>query len=193
MASQVTLEQLKGYLEQFGWHKYEAVQEPFEKEGVLLTGWRSSPQAPGYEVSIDPMVEKGCLSFKAHKLLHAPPDTTPPDILKELLMALGCLNYRMILGKFGYDPADGEVRFTVDMAIDDNTITYEQFHHCLGVVVAMVEGHVPDLKAILEGKKKAQDVCAGGSGAALFARALRELLEELERRHRGDSQPLTEV
>lgn len=193
MASQVTLDQLKGYLEQFGWSRYQAVQEPFEKEGVLLTGWKSSPDAEGYKVSIDPMVEQGCLSFKAHGLLHAPPDETAPDILKELLVALGCLNFRMILGKFSYDPRDGEVRFSVDVAIDDNTITYEQFHHCLRVVVAMVEEHVPNLKAILEGRKKAKDVCEGPPDVARFVRELQELLEEIERRHRGESQPLTEV
>ena len=40
--SNVTLKMLTGYLERFGWSRYEAVDEPFEKEGVIYTGWRSS-------------------------------------------------------------------------------------------------------------------------------------------------------
>ena len=37
MAS-VTLQMLKGYLERFGWSRYQAVDEPFEQEGLIHTG-----------------------------------------------------------------------------------------------------------------------------------------------------------
>ena len=203
MATQVTLELLKGYLERFGWSRYKAVDETFEKEGIIYTGWRSSEEAEGYNMAIDPMVEKNCLSFRVPKILMAPRDTTPTERLAELLMAMGFINYRIILGKFAYDPRDGEVRFSVDVPIDENDLSYEQFQHCLGVAVKMVEEYAPKLKAIAAGEKTAQEFIdeeLGGEAEAVaaFGQILRELLERLEqemrqRRERRGDEPLEEV
>jgi hypothetical protein len=203
MATQVTLELLKGYLERFGWSRYKAVDEPFEKEGVIYTGWRSSEAPEGYNMAIDPMVEKNCLSFRVPKVLVAPRDTTPAERLAELLMAMGFINYRIILGKFAYDPRDGEVRFSVDVPIDENDLSYEQFQHCMGVVVKMVEEYAPKLKAIVAGEKTAQQFLEEELGseaemAAAFGQLLRELLERLEqetrqRREGQRDEPLEEV
>jgi len=205
MATQVTLELLRQYLERFGWSKYKAVDEPMEKEGILHTGWRSSPEAEGFNLAIDPMVEKNCLSFRVPKILVAPPKETPAERLKDLLLAMGFINYRIILGKFAYDPRDGEVRFSVDIPIDENTVTYEQFQHCLGVTVKMVEEYAPKLKAIAEGAKTAEEFVAEEmkgeiAAAGELLRLFRELLEQMERAQRGKGeggeegdQPLTEV
>jgi hypothetical protein len=203
MATQVTLELLKGYLERFGWSRYKAVDEPFEKEGVIYTGWRSSEAPEGYNMAIDPMVEKNCLSFRVPKVLVAPRDTTPAERLAELLMAMGFINYRIILGKFAYDPRDGEVRFSVDVPIDENDLSYEQFQHCMGVVVKMVEEYAPKLRAIVAGEKTAQQFLEEELGseaemAAAFGQLLRELLERLEqetrqRREGQRDEPLEEV
>ena len=203
MATQVTLELLKGYLERFGWSRYKVVDEPFEKEGVIYTGWRSSEEAEGYNMAIDPMVEKNCLSFRVPKVLVAPRDTTPAEQLAELFLAMSFINYRIILGKFAYDPRDGEVRFSVDVPIDENDLSYEQFQHCLGVAVKMVEEYAPKLKAIAAGEKTAQEFIdeeLGGEAEAVaaFGQILRELLERLEqemrqRRERRGDEPLEEV
>jgi hypothetical protein len=203
MATQVTLELLKGYLERFGWHRYKAVDEPSEKEGIIYTGWRSSEAPEGYNMAIDPMVERNCLSFKVPKVLVAPRDTTPAERLAELLMAMGFINYRIILGKFAYDPRDGEVRFSVDVPIDENDLSYEQFQHCMGVVVKMVEEYAPKLRAIVAGEKTAQQFLEEELGseaemAAAFGQLLRELLERLEqetrqRREGQRDEPLEEV
>jgi hypothetical protein len=203
MATQVTLELLKGYLERFGWSRYKAVDEPLEKEGIIYTGWRSSEAPEGYNMAIDPMVEKNCLSFRVPKVLVAPRDTTPAERLTELLMAMGFINYRIILGKFAYDPRDGEVRFSVDVPIDENDLSYEQFQHCMGVVVKMVEEYAPKLRAIVAGEKTAQQFLEEELGseaemAAAFGQLLRELLERLEqetrqRREGQRDEPLEEV
>ena len=206
MATQVTLELMKQYLERFGWHRYKAVDEPMEKEGIIHTGWRSSPEAKGFNLVIDPMVEKNCLAFRVPKVLVAPLDETPAERLKDLLVAMGFINYRIILGKFAYDPRDGEVRFSVDIPIDENTVTYEQFQHCLGVTVKMVEDYAPKLKAIVNGEKTAEEFIADEMKGELAAasellRAFRELLEYMERTHRGEKseessdedKPLTEI
>jgi hypothetical protein len=130
MAS-VTLQMLKGYLERFGWSRYQAVDEPFEQEGLIHTGWRSSEADEGYTMTIDPMVERNCLSFKVVRILSAPLDSTPRERLSDLWLAMSYINYRIILGKFAYDPSDGEVRFSVNVPIDQNTFTYEQFTHTM--------------------------------------------------------------
>ncbi|MCS7192581.1 MAG: YbjN domain-containing protein [Armatimonadetes bacterium] len=206
MATQVTLDLMKQYLERFGWSRYKAVEEPMEKEGIIHTGWRSSPDVEGFNLAIDPMVEKNCLSFRVPKILTVSLDETPQERLKDLMVAMGFINYRIILGKFAYDPRDGEVRFSVDIPIDENTVTYEQFEHCLGVVVKTVDEYAPKLEAIVKGKKtvkefiademKSETAIAGG-----LLRLFRELLEAMERAHKGErregessqDQSLTEV
>lgn len=125
MATTVTLEQMRQYLEQFGWSNYKAVDEPFEKEGIIITGWRSSLVSESFVLQIDPMVERNYLSFRVLRVVSAPPDTTPPNRLAEMLMALGWINYSIIIGKFSYDPRDGEVQLSVGVPIDENDFTYE--------------------------------------------------------------------
>ncbi len=204
MATQVTLELMKQYLERFGWHRYKAVEEPMEKEGIIHTGWRSFPESEGFYLAIDPMVEKNCLSFRVPKIMTVPLDETPPERLKDLMVAMGFINYRIILGKFAYDPRDGEIRFSVDIPIDENTVTYEQFQHCLGVAIKMVEEYAPRLKAIANGEKTAKDFIADEmkgeiAAAGELLRLFRELLEKMEQAHRGEKgeeeeeKPLTEV
>ncbi|MFN3421840.1 MAG: YbjN domain-containing protein, partial [Armatimonadota bacterium] len=152
----------------------------------------------------DPVVERNYLSFRVPKILTAPLDTTPIWRINDLMVAMSFINYRIILGKFAYDARDGEVRFSVDIPIDENTVTYEQFQHCLGVAVKTVEEYAPKLRAIANGEKSAKDFIAEELESeevarGEFLRLFMEFLEELERRHRskeGESeqeQPLTEV
>lgn len=151
------------------------------------------------------MIEKNCLSFRVPKVLVAPRDTTPAERLADLLLAMGFINYRIILGKFAYDPRDGEVRFSVDIPIDENDLSYERFQHCLGAAVTCVEEYVPKLKAIVAGEKTAQqfldeELAEEAEMTAAFGQLLRELLERLEqeRQRRGTrreepKEPLEEV
>jgi hypothetical protein len=191
MAS-VTLQMLKGYLERFGWSRYQAVDEPYEQEGIIHTGWRSSAESEGYTMTIDPMVERNCLSFKVVRILSAPLDSTPRERLSDLWLAMSYINYRIILGKFAYDPSDGEVRFSVDVPIDQNTFTYEQFTHTMGVVIKTVERYAPILRRIVAGELSAEQFIAEDRGHAMrqireaFGELLRGLLEALERES-GDS------
>jgi hypothetical protein len=190
MAS-VTLQMMKDYLERFGWSRYQAVDEPFEQEGLIRTGWRSSEEEEGYVMTIDPMVEKGCLSFKAVQVLSAPLDSTPRERLSDLWLAMTYINYRIILGKFAYDPRDGEVRFSVDVPIDQNTFTYEQFTHTMGVVIKTVERYVPELRRIVAGELTAEQFIADDLGGEMrqlrdaLSGWLRGLLEALERERGG--------
>jgi hypothetical protein len=191
MAS-VTLQMLKGYLERFGWSRYQAVDELFEQEGLIRTSWRSSEADEGYTMTIDPMVERNYLSFKVVRILSAPLDSTPRERLSDLWLAMSYINYRIILGKFAYDPSDGKVRFSVDVPIDQNTFTYEQFTHTMGVVIKTVERYAPILRRIVAGELTAEQFIAEDRGHEMrqireaFGGLLRGLLEALERES-GDS------
>lgn len=183
MSQKVTVLLMRDYLERFGWNRYEVVDEPLEEEGLLRTGWRSNPIDDGYVLVIDPMVEKSCLSFRVPEVLSVPLENTPTRILCDLMVAIGFVNYMSILGKFAYDPRDGEIRFSLDVPTDENDFTYAQFAHCLRVVITSVERFAPLFDQIRTGELTLESFMrkATQEPAREALRALRDLIEELER------------
>lgn len=151
MDNTVTIDLMRRYLEQFGWSNYQEMNEPGEQEGVLLTGWRSVSGRESFMLTIDPMVERNCLSFRVLKLLTAPANATGSVAHGQLMSALAFLNLSMILGKFSWDPSDGEIRFSVDVPIDNNSFTYEQFEHCMAVIISTTEKITPLLRELIAG------------------------------------------
>lgn len=145
MGTQVTLELLKAYLEKAGMQGYQ-------KEEKIYTGWQSKP-GQGYVIVIRVHSDKNMVSFVVPDVLTVPPLLYPPERLREFLMALLFLDFELMLGKFSYDPRDGEVRFEIFVPVDEATLTFDQFTHCIKVMLATVEAEVPKLKAMLEGKK----------------------------------------
>lgn len=109
------------------------------------------------------------------------------------------LNYSIILGKFSYDPRDGEVNFAINVPVDENTFTYEQFEHCLRVMALSVDKYTPIFKAIVAGTKPLEEFLKEEMGGAEgLIRTLREFLEMLERSvgegsKREEEEPLEEV
>jgi hypothetical protein len=152
--SGTTLALLSGYMDQLG-YKYFTVTESREEEGMIISLFSLAEAELQLTIFIDPIVEKGCLLFKAPRVLHAPVGTTSPDRLLELLKAIGYINYSIILGKFCYDPRDGEVSFEVNIPIDDSAVTFGQFKHCLIVLLGELEEKVPKLRRILAGEATA--------------------------------------
>ena len=130
MGTAVTLAVLQQYLEDFGWTKFTAVDEPYEREGLIFTGYIDE-QHRRHEIVIDPIVEKGVLRIFAPRVVMAPREKTPQDRLFELLLALGTLNTVSVLASFAYDPSDGEVKIAVAMPIEENDISFEQFKRAL--------------------------------------------------------------
>jgi hypothetical protein len=142
---------IERYLDRYGWARHEAQEEPGEREGVVLTGWRSSLGGDGYLLHVDPMVERNAFSLIVPGIVSAPRDATPESRLTGLLMGVGYVNYKIMIGKFAWDPADGEVRFQLAFPIGGSKLSYEQFEHCLRVTTTAVEEYAPKLKAIVEG------------------------------------------
>jgi hypothetical protein len=196
MASEVTIETLKQYLERFGWKHYQARDEPAEKEGIIHTGWHSSAKDDTFHLFIDPMVEKKCLAFRVVQVAKAPMDSTPPDRLADLLLLLGWVNYHIILGKLSYDVSDGEIRLSIDLPIDENTFTFEQFDHTLRVIMGVAETWSQNLNLLLKGEAKMKDLLLEDvqkTGAPeKLQKAVAEMLERWEG-WGGSYEPLTEV
>lgn len=174
--SNVTVKTLEVYLRRFGWSHYKVISQESEKEGMILTGW-GAPGGRQYVLLIDPITEKNGLIFYIPKILIAPPNTTPSNYLLELLMALGQINYQIILGKFCYDPRDGEVRFSLTMPTDKSELSYEQFKHCMDVVISTMERYHTLLEKILRGEKTHRDL----GEADILLEILRRLLDDLAR------------
>ncbi len=194
MPTSVTMEQLSQYLEKFGWKYYTPREEEREKEGIIYTGWRTASEDT-FNMSIDPMVEKGCLSFRVYNVVKAPWSETPPGYLADLLALLTWINYRIILGKFAYDMTDGQVRLTLDMPIDENDLTYEQFYHTMRVALDTAEKWRPILGRLLSGEAQLgeivlQEAQEGGFPEELLAK-LRDNLAAWG--GWGSETPLTEI
>lgn len=150
LASRVTARLIEAYLERHGWHAFRSVDEPDEIEGVTFTGWRAAT-GELFDLVIDPIVESRVLLFRVPNVVSAPPATTPPERLTNLLTTLGLINYKLVLGSWAYDPRDGEVTFRQGIPIDDGDISFETFDHMLRAIVVAVEAGARTLRGIVEG------------------------------------------
>jgi hypothetical protein len=119
---------------------------------MIIAGFGFEPQGFSVEVFIDVIAEKGALLMKVPRIFHAPVESGSEHRVFELLKAIGYINYSTILGKFCYDPRDGEVSFQVNMAIDDAVLTFGQFKHSLEVLLGELQEKVPKLRAIHAGE-----------------------------------------
>ncbi len=158
MRKKVTTDLIEKYLDKYGWEKHHSIDEPGEREGVVVTGWVSTRAPDGFMLFIDPIVEKDYIYFKVNDIARAPTDATPSDRLRDLLVAISAINYKLILGCFAYDPSDGELVFKFAIPVASDDLRYEDFERCLRALTISVEGHTDDFRAIIDGTKTAQDV-----------------------------------
>ena len=61
------------------------------------------------------------------------------------------LNMQYILLKFGYDPADGEVRAEIDVPVNDSDLSYEGFRRCLYCLLTAVDEEYPEMMRLMWG------------------------------------------
>ncbi len=158
MKKKVTTDLIEKYLDRLGWDKHDVVDEPNKREGMVFTGWKSSPLDDGHILTIDPMVERDYLLFRVRNLAKAPTDATPGDRLRDLLLAIGVINYRIVMGAFAYDARDGELVFKFGIPVASNDLQYEDFEHCMKTLTTNVDRYADDLLGIIEGTKTSQDV-----------------------------------
>jgi Putative bacterial sensory transduction regulator len=148
---QVTTKLIEKYLDRHGWHTHRSVDQP--TGGLVLTSG-TAPTGGQVNLGIALLNPQKALVFQVPNVLKAPLDETPADRLSGLLLMMGLLNYKTIVGKWAYDPSDGEVAFRAGVPIDEGGLTFEHFEHCLRAVTASL-GDAPALQAILSGEKTA--------------------------------------
>ncbi len=58
--------------------------------------------------------------------------------------------YTTKLVQFEFDPNDGEIRATIELPLEDATLTSRQFHRCLRTLIRVVDRYHPMIKAAME-------------------------------------------
>jgi hypothetical protein len=158
----VTTELIEQYLEKLGL-SHHAVDEPGEQQGIVVTMLPTSPSQQ-YLLLIDPIVEQSRLRFRVNGIVKAPLDGTPADRFSGLLLALLTYNYRIPLGGFAFDPHDGEVMLKYDLPIHGKQLPFEDFKDVVGTLGGVLLAHAADLKAIVDGTKRPEDVIGAPGG-----------------------------
>ena len=156
MSKAVTLELLGQYLKRRGLDKFEVISQPGRPDGVIVLGLVDE-SGVAHPLFIDPKHDKNSLVLHA-RITEASPDTTPTNRLTDLLMVLAALNYRIIIGKWAYDPNDGEVAFRATMPIDGGRLDYAEFDHLLSAVLESVGGYATKVTAVVQGSANVDEI-----------------------------------
>ena len=159
MSSLVTLDSLARYLDRDEW-RYD-----LDVEGSCIrTGFRGDHATYRAMVLFD--VDKQRVRFIVPNYLNL---TKIPDKAR-VLERLMELNMQYILLKFGYDPADGEVRAEIDVPVNDSNISYEGFRRCLYCLLTAVDEEYPEMMRLMWGtstpKNKPETSGEEGEGGA---------------------------
>ncbi|HYG77098.1 MAG TPA: YbjN domain-containing protein [Planctomycetota bacterium] len=156
MSSLVTLDTLARYLDRDEW-RYD-----LDPEGSCIrTGFRGDHATYRAMVLFD--AEKQRVRFIVPNYLNL---TKIPDRAR-ILERLMELNMQYILLKFGFDPADGEVRAEIDVPVNDSNLSYEGFRRCLYCLLTAVDEEYPEMMRLMwgaeGGKGKKGEGFSGGS------------------------------
>ena len=154
---QTTIGLLTGYLPRYGWPGFQVIEDTREG-GKILTGWHSQFVDESRVMFIALDHGQNTLLLAVPALVSAPQETMPIGQLADVLMALGFANFALSIGRFAYDPRDGEIRFEIGMPIDNAAITFEQFAQLLSVAQAAVSYWAPRLNDVAEGERSGDAV-----------------------------------
>jgi len=128
---------------------------------MALTGWKSNenPDGDHLAIQIKRPDEKGIgiISVQVLGVLHARRESTSPEHLCQLLMAISYLNYRLPVVKVGYDPRDGEVRFSVEAPLILGENIKECIQETVKVAIVAVDKYKSDLIRIRDGEESFDD------------------------------------
>ena len=152
MKGSTSIKEVGSFLERFGFKNYQVVEDTPEG-GKLVTGWDGL-----YISMIEVNHRTNTVLFIAPKLAVAKREEIPPGRLADILMAIGFANYALLLGRFSYDPSDGELRYDYAMPIDNAEMTFEQFNHLMLAMVQSVNYWAPRLKTACEGARTGESI-----------------------------------
>jgi hypothetical protein len=183
----LNLEQLEAYLVE------EGLKYRLADEGYLLTGFATRNYVgpggrEGVAIAIRVDEDGEHVEFTAPQL-YTSRGCAHPAALFEALLAI---TMRTKLIRFEYDPADGEVRCTVECAVEDGCLTRRQFFRMLHGLSESVDRWDPVIRAAMETGLVNLEPVAGGADhlarlAAIEASAGGlDRLEELVKRAKVD-------
>lgn len=136
----INLEQLTSYLEQL-----QISHEVQRQEDRILTGFNTN-NVGNLPIIIRLTEEGEFIQFYAPQLL----DIKNSVFKGVALQTMASLSYEMKLVRFEYDAIDGEVRASIELPIEDGTITFKQFQRCLLGLVQIIDNKaMPRLKTVL--------------------------------------------
>lgn len=140
-ASPTTIETLAGYLDENNL-RYE-LQTDDER---ILVGIDGVPLMVRYRA------DAAVLLITAPNVLRAPEDghgAPSPEALSIFLKYLMDTNYKLMVGRFGWDHRDGELIFEIAILCSDAPVTRDQFMSNLVLAVQTVEKKYPQLQKAL--------------------------------------------
>lgn len=141
MANETTVETLAGFLTENSL-QYELQQED---ERILLG-------IDGIPVIVRFRVDAAVLLITVPNVLRAPQDghdAPSPEALNIFLRYLMDTNYKLMVGRFGWDHRDGEVIFEIAVLCTDAPVTRDQFMANLVLAVQTVEKRYKQLQRAL--------------------------------------------
>ena len=141
-----TLQQVKGYLDEKGF-KYSID----EKKQLIRTGFNMDHYV---DSDGDKSVRIVVRLYEDGEFIEvlAPNLYTYKDGPNALALLQACLiaSWRTKMVQFEYDPSDGEIRATIEVPIEDSTMTSRQFHRILGGLLTFVDKFHPMLKEAMD-------------------------------------------
>ena len=160
-----TIDLLASYLRKYGWSAFQVIEDTSDG-GKILTGWHAQfvDQSRVMFLAVDHRQDMLLLVVPA--LVSAPQEKMPIGQLADVLMALGFANFALAIGRFCYDPSDGEIRFETGVPIDSAALSFEQFSPLLNAAQAAVGYWAPRLKDVAESKRTGDAVVESFLGHA---------------------------
>lgn len=152
MSGRTSIRDIASHLERFGFKNY-TVLEDTPDGGKLLTGWDGK-----YVSAIEVNHRSNTVMFVVPGIAAAKRDEISPGRLADILMAIGFANYALLIGRFAYDPNDGELRYNYVMPIDNAELTFEQFQHVMAATVQTVDYWAPRLRAACDGVRTGESL-----------------------------------
>ncbi|HEV3308969.1 MAG TPA: YbjN domain-containing protein [Chloroflexota bacterium] len=141
MANDTTVKSLAGFLDENGL-QYDL---QLDEERILL-GIDGVPMMVRYRA------EAAVLLITVPNVLRAPQEghgAPSSEALNTFLRYIMDANYKLMVGRFGWDHRDGEVIFEIAVLCTDAPITRDQFMANLVLAVQTVEKRYPDLQRAL--------------------------------------------
>jgi hypothetical protein len=159
-----TLAEVAGFLDNRGWPYHRDIDR-----NRLITGVESE-QVGNFRIVIQVQEDGEYLALFAPHLLNLK-DHLYKGVAFQTMLAIA---WEVKLLRWEYDPSDGEVRTSTDIALEDATLTEKQFNRLLSGLIQLTNQGVERLQAVLATGNDP----GGKTTTSQMMAALREMLSD---------------